>query len=222
MNHLRLNLFLNNSFLILNFFDTNFVVKILQLNVKGFDNNFSYLVIGAKKESVLIDPTGDKKIIENAIKKSKARLVLLLTTHSHPDHKELLNYFLQKNISLKNFKALKKEPFFVIAGLKIKTIFTPGHTKDSVCFLIENNLFTGDTLFVKGVGTTDYGGNKKQLKNSIELLSSFDKKIIVWPGHNYNGVKSTLGEAISNSHINPSEKTLEKIQKKVLEYEKKV
>ncbi len=195
-------------------------MKIIQLNVRGFDNNFSYIIIGKDNKSILIDPTGEKSLIEKTIKENNLKIVLLLCTHSHPDHIELLDYFKQKNIPSKNFEQLKKEPVFFVNEIKIQTIFTPGHTKDSVCFLIEKNLFTGDTLFVKGVGTTAYGGNEKELEKTLKKLDSFVKKIIIWPGHNYNGSKTTLGEALLFAHKKPSAKVLEKIKKKVEMYEK--
>ncbi|MDD3083762.1 MAG: MBL fold metallo-hydrolase, partial [Candidatus ainarchaeum sp.] len=149
-------------------------MKIIQLNVFGFDNNYSYLIVGKNNETIIIDPTGEKDLIEKEIQKNNLKIRLLLITHSHPDHIELVEYFKSRGIPLKNFEELKNNPLFEIFGIKIKTIFVPGHTKDSVCFLIKNNLFTGDTLFVNGIGTTSFGGNKKQLKNSIKLLSKLD------------------------------------------------
>ncbi len=195
-------------------------MEIIQLSVNGFDNNFSYLLVGKNNEAIIIDPTGDKKTILETLKSENLSLVLQLLTHSHPDHKELVQDFLNEGVPLKSFSDLKKEPIFFISGIKIKTIFTPGHSKDSVCFLVENNLFTGDTLFVKGVGTTAFGGNKKQLEQSLKFLSSLDKDIIVWPGHDYGGKKSSLGKALSNSGFLPEKEELKKFFKKVAEYEK--
>jgi glyoxylase-like metal-dependent hydrolase (beta-lactamase superfamily II) len=195
-------------------------MQIIQLNVGGFDNNYSYLLVGENNEAILIDPTGAKEVIEQAIKDNNLKLVMQLLTHDHFDHTELVDYFKDKGIPLKSFEDLKKENTFEIAKIKVRTLFTPGHTKDGVCFKIENNLFTGDTLFVAGIGTIDYGGNEKELQESLAFLSTLDKEIILWPGHNYGGAKSTLGQALENSHIKPSEEMLEQIKKKVKEYEK--
>jgi hydroxyacylglutathione hydrolase len=196
-------------------------MKIIQVNVNGFDNNFSYIIMSNNNDSLLIDPTGDKKILDDAIKKNNVVIKMILITHSHPDHTELLDYFLKKNVCVKKFCDLKKNPIFFMNEIKIKTIFTPGHTKDSVCFLIKNNIFTGDTLFVKGLGTTSFGGNRLDQKKSIELLQGLDKKIIVWPGHDYNGSKTSLGKALFFVSEKPSDKIFEEIKKKVLDYEKK-
>jgi glyoxylase-like metal-dependent hydrolase (beta-lactamase superfamily II) len=200
------------------------MIKVIQLNVHGFDNNFSYIVFNENsKECIIIDPTGELKIIQSALETNNIKVKTILLTHSHPDHCELFDYF--KSIGINSF--VPKEGFvgqveeILVAGINVKVIHVPGHTKESVCFLIENNLFSGDTLFVRGVGTTDYGGNDSELGLSLAFLSTLDKKIVLWPGHDYGGTKAFLGEALNNSHIKPSEKTLEKIKKKVEEYEKK-
>jgi hydroxyacylglutathione hydrolase len=196
------------------------MIKILQLAVGGFDKNFSYLIYDENKIAVLIDPTGDKEIIEKAIKENSLEVILQLLTHRHPDHTELVPYFKEKGIPFLQYEDFLKESGFRVGSILIKTIFTPGHTSDSVCFLIEENLFTGDTLFVKGVGTTAYGGDEKKLHNSLNKLETLPKDMIVWPGHNYNGNKTTLGDALKFAHKKPSEKVLEEIKKKVKEYEK--
>ena len=202
------------------------MVKIKQISVRGFDNNFSYLVTGDgihSNEGVLIDPTGNAETIENEISKNKLKILLQIFTHSHPDHCELLEYFQKKGIPqfIPKEKPLGAVEKLEVAGMKINIIHTPGHTKESVCFLIENNLFTGDTLLVKGVGTTRYGGDEKLLDNSLQLISTLNEKTTLWPGHAYGGNSSTLGEALANSHIRPSPKTHELIKKKVEEYESK-
>jgi len=199
------------------------MANVLQLEVGGFDKNYSYLVTGkSKNETILIDPTGSVEVIENAIQKNELKVVLILLTHSHPDHKELASHFALTGIKVFEPKKglVGRAEEISVAEMKIEAIHTPGHTPESVCYLIDKNIFSGDTLFVKGVGTTAYGGNDKELKESLDFLSSFDKKLRLWPGHNYGGTSSTLGTALSNSHIKPSEKTLEEIKKRVEAYEK--
>jgi glyoxylase-like metal-dependent hydrolase (beta-lactamase superfamily II) len=195
-------------------------MKIVQLNVGGFDNNYSYLIFDENNVGLLIDPTGNKEIIEKTIKKYGVLIALQLITHRHPDHVELVPHFKEKGVPFLQFEDFIKEPGFLVGSILVKVIFTPGHTSDSVCFLIENNLFTVDTLFVKGIGTTDYGGNKKEQEKSLKKLEILNKKIIVWPGHNYNGEKTTLREALSFVHKKPSKKTLDKIKKNIEKYEK--
>jgi glyoxylase-like metal-dependent hydrolase (beta-lactamase superfamily II) len=196
-------------------------MKIIQLSVGGFDNNFSYIVVGENNEAILIDSTGSEKIIDSSIKENNLKVVMLLFTHAHPDHIELLPYYREKGIGIKYFEDLKNESTFTCAGIKIETIFAPGHTFDSVCFLIENNLFTGDTLFVKGVGTTSYGGNEKELENTLQKFFELPQDIIIWPGHDYGGKSSTLAKALANIHLRPSKETMKKIHEKVKEYNSK-
>jgi len=198
-------------------------MKIIQIEVKGFDNNFSYLIIGKNNKSILIDPTGDIESIQKEITKNKTNIIGILLTHSHPDHCELVEHF-SKNTKVLFPKEgkLGEIELIKLAGLEIKLIHLPGHTNDSVAYYIENNLFSGDTIFCKGVGTTAYGGNLEELKNSLNFLFSLEKNIILWPGHNYGGATCTLIEALNNSHIHPGKKALEKIHKMVSEYESKL
>lgn len=176
-------------------------MKIIQIPVKGFDSNFSYLLVGTAGKAVLIDPAGSIEKIEHAINKNKLRIALQLITHSHPDHTQNVDYFSKKGIPLKKFLDLKKGPSFEAAGMKIETLFLPGHTSDSACFLTGNNLFTGDVLFADGAGRTDFGGSETEMRSSLEKLAALSKKnpeIIIWPGHNYGGAKSTLKKALEN------------------------
>lgn len=200
-------------------------MELVQIDVKGFDNNFSYILIGEKEgeynKGVIIDPTGDLNIILKVIKEKKVKLVAQLLTHAHPDHIENVDYFLEQGVPLKKFSDFEKKSEFVLAGIKFKTYFTKGHTFDSVCFLVAGgNLITGDTLFVRGVGTTAYGGNDIELKDSLDFLHTLNGELKIWPGHNYGGATETLKVALENSTIKPSEKTLLEIKKRVEEYEK--
>ncbi len=86
--------------------------------------------------------------------------------------------------------------------LRIEVIHTPGHTPGSVCFLINGNLFTGDTLFVGAVGRTDLpGGSLDILLKSLEQkLMTLPKETIVWPGHDYGETPATtIGREIKEN-----------------------
>jgi glyoxylase-like metal-dependent hydrolase (beta-lactamase superfamily II) len=195
-------------------------MELLQIDIKGLDSNFSYILMGKNNEGVIIDPTGDLEKILSVIKEKNVKLLVQLLTHGHPDHIENVDYFLEQGVPLKKFEDFEKNPEFELAGIKFKTYFTPGHTSDSVCFLVENNLITGDTLFVRGVGTTAYGGNDLELKDSLDFLHTLNGDLKIWPGHNYGGESAHLKIALSNSTIKPDDKTLENIKKRVSEYEK--
>lgn len=71
-----------------------------------------------------------------------------------------------------------------LCGIKIKVLATPGHSKGSCCFIINDMLFSGDTLFKEGVGRTDfYGGSAEELKKSLKTLFNLDKDYLVYTGH---------------------------------------
>ncbi len=84
------------------------------------------------------------------------------------------------------------------AGPPIEVIHTPGHTPGSICLLMENNLFSGDTLFAGGVGRTDLpGGNTGELMRSIkERIFTLDLEVRVFPGH---GPSTSVGYEKSNN-----------------------
>jgi glyoxylase-like metal-dependent hydrolase (beta-lactamase superfamily II) len=92
-----------------------------------------------------------------------------------------------------------------LGKLTLEFIHTPGHTPGAACVLVENNLITGDTLFVGAVGRTDLpGGSMETLLNSIkEKLLPLPEDTVVWPGHDYGDQPtSTLGrEKETNPYI---------------------
>ena len=79
-----------------------------------------------------------------------------------------------------------------LAGLKIRVIQTPGHTEGSVCLLVEDAMFSGDTLFAGSCGRTDLpGGSWATILKSLKRLAAMDKDYAVYPGH---GPSTTLAE----------------------------
>ena len=91
---------------------------------------------------------------------------------------------------------VKDKDILEMGTLKINIIHTPGHTPGSICVYINGNLFTGDTLFVGAVGRTDLpGGSFEQLLDSIkEKILPLPDETIIWPGHGYEGDRSTLAK----------------------------
>ncbi|MBP5177059.1 MAG: MBL fold metallo-hydrolase, partial [Clostridia bacterium] len=93
-----------------------------------------------------------------------------------------------------------KEGDYDVCGFKVKVIETPGHTEGSVAYLIEDRLFTGDTMFMNGFGRTDFPtGDADKLFDSIKKLLTLDKKVTVYPGH---GERTTIArEAVFYSDM---------------------
>lgn len=91
------------------------------------------------------------------------------------------------------------EPVLKLGNFDIKWLFTPGHTEGSVCFIIGEYIFTGDTLFADGVGRTDLpGGDQNILFQSLQRLNDLDQSLILCPGH---GSLGNLGHALGNVHF---------------------
>ena len=91
---------------------------------------------------------------------------------------------------------VKDNEIIDIDNLKIKSLYTPGHTSDSYSFLLNNFLFTGDTLLINGTGRTDFqNGSSKDAYNSLfNNLLKLPEETLVYPGHDYNGkFSSTIG-----------------------------
>ncbi len=84
-----------------------------------------------------------------------------------------------------------------IEGLSLTVIYTPGHTDDSYCFLMGDRVFTGDTLFIRGTGRTDFqhGDARAQYDSIFNKLLTLPSETLVYPGHDYKGdTVSTIGE----------------------------
>ncbi|MCS7123012.1 MAG: hydroxyacylglutathione hydrolase family protein [Candidatus Aenigmarchaeota archaeon] len=167
--------------------------------------NFTYIIADEKtKEAFVIDPTDSKKVLD-VIEKEKLILKLIINTHSHFDHikgnEELVKVAKAKIVAHENSKIncdikVKDGDILKVGNIEIKIIHTPGHTNDSICLLIDDMLFTGDTIFVKSFGRTDLPtGSFNDLLNSIKKLEKLDDNIKIFPGHDYGDKDfSTLRE----------------------------
>ena len=113
------------------------------------------------------------------------QIELIILTHNHWDHIGNIDIFENAQI-YGNKTDFKCKEVLDLDNLKMKEIViikTPGHTRGSVCFLYEDVLFSGDTIFHNGIGRTDLpGGSETEMKNSLEKLKKIDYKILC-PGH---------------------------------------
>jgi glyoxylase-like metal-dependent hydrolase (beta-lactamase superfamily II) len=176
-----------------------------------FDNKsstYTYLIASAKgREAVIIDP-----VIENvesyikSLNELDLKLVKVIDTHIHADHvtgasklKRATNcstlmgeHTPADAVEIK----VKDDEIIKIDQIEIKAMYTPGHTSDSYSFLMNNYLFSGDTLLINGTGRTDFqNGSSKDAYNSIfNRLLKLPEDTILYPGHDYNGKESsTIG-----------------------------
>jgi hydroxyacylglutathione hydrolase len=192
-------------------------VIIKQIMVGGFEVFTYVVACPETKEAVVIDPAGEEEKILSLIAEQGFRVKYILNTHGHADHvlanerlKEALSvptcmheldiqFFSQKEVRELSAaelglqapdpaeRALKDGDVLKVGALDIRVIHTPGHTPGSVCYLVDGNLFTGDTLFVGAAGRTDLvGGSLDMLVDSIEKkILPLPKETVIWPGHDY-------------------------------------
>lgn len=175
--------------------------------VTGVFETNTYLLISDKK-AIYIDPAGKAdKLTENL---NGLELVAIVLTHGHFDHikavDELydlykvdvylnpLDEFLARskvhNCLMGHFATIKcpiipiNEGILKIDDFIFDVVYAPGHTQGSCILKIDNVLFVGDVLFKGSIGRTDlYGGSEKQMRQSLRLFKSFDKSLLVYPGH---------------------------------------
>ena len=183
----------------------------------GYDKNYSYLLTCLEAiSSIVVDASLELSRLQPFI---KTRPAAILITHSHHDHIKHINEYVEAYPEIKvighpksklnntpeiNYLPMKDNSVFKLGGLEIKTIHTPGHYYDSVCFLVENVIFTGDTLFIGRTGRTlSKGSNISDLYNSVyEKLLTLPGSTIIYPGHNYGSKPTmTMNENIKISNL---------------------
>lgn len=192
--------------------------------------NFAY-ILGCKKsgEAAIIDPGFEaEKLLETASELSM-KVVAVINTHGHSDHiaenREIVSETGAKVIAheLATFTVdqyIKDRETFKIGGLTIETVHTPGHSPDSVCFIVNDEIiFTGDTLFVSECGRTDLPGssNEDMYNSLVKIMRKMPDNLIVYPGHDYGPTKtSKMGDEKINNYT-LKERTKDEFLKFMLE-----
>ena len=172
-------------------------------------STYTYLISSGKgREALIIDPVFEKtQQYINLLNQLELKLVKVIDTHIHADHISGLAELRDKTkcITLMGEHApadvvsmtVKDSEVITIENIKLKSLYTPGHTDDSYSFLMNDRVFTGDTLLIKGTGRTDFqNGNPYDQYNSIfEKLLKLPDDTNVYPAHDYKGENvSTIGE----------------------------
>lgn len=166
--------------------------------------NFTYLLIDEINNScIIVDPSWDLDTIFEYIKKNNLQIKFIINTHSHFDHTLGNEQVVQvtrakimqhRNSPLHKDKILEDGDRIEFGSSIIDVIYTPGHTKDSICLIVDNEIIlTGDTIFVGSCGRLDLpGGSASEMFDSIYgKLSNLDEKLIVYPGHHYGSKKTS-------------------------------
>ena len=194
---------------------------IQRLVVGGLSANCYIVGSEDTREGLLIDPGGDAPDIRRAIEGSELDIGVIVLTHGHSDHIAALydiqqhtgaevaihaadadflegrgSFSMMFGISYKTpgppNRLLHDGDIVSAGGIELTVVHTPGHTPGSICLLGDDMVFTGDTLFFRGIGTTMMpGSSHRQLIESIHArLENLPDSTVIYPGH---GRQTTIG-----------------------------
>ncbi len=175
---------------------------------------YTYLISSGKgREALIIDPVIEKTdTYISYLKKLDLKLVKVIDTHIHADHVSGLKELKEQtdcatvmgekslseivNIHVKDNEQIK------IENIILTSMYTPGHTDCSYSFLMNDRIFTGDTLLINGTGRTDFqnGSSYDQYYSIFDRILKLPEKTFVYPAHDYKGNKvSTIGSEKKNN-----------------------
>ena len=177
-------------------------------------STYTYLISSGKgREALIIDP-----VLENVndyiklLKELELKLVKVIDTHIHADHITALNELNKRTSCVRimgeNSKSevidlkIKDNEKIKIENIELKAMYTPGHTDCSYSYLMNDRVFTGDTLLINGTGRTDFqnGSSYDAYESLFNKLLKLPEKTLVYPAHDYNGKKfSTIKNEKNNN-----------------------
>ena len=177
-------------------------------------STYTYIISSGKgREALIIDPVIEHtdeyiKVLNNL----ELKLVKVIDTHIHADHITGLNELNKRtnctrimgeksksevvDVRLKDNEKIKVE------SIELETIYTPGHTDCSYSYLMNDRVFTGDTLLINGTGRTDFqnGSSYDAYDSLFNKLLKLPEKTLVFPGHDYKGKKNSTIENEKNNN----------------------
>jgi len=177
-------------------------------------STYTYIISsGEGREALIIDPVIEHteeylKILE----KLKLKLVKVIDTHIHADHITALNELNKRTSCVRimgeNSKSevidlkIKDNEKINIENIELKAMYTPGHTDCSYSYLMNDRVFTGDTLLINGTGRTDFqnGSSEDAYESLFNKLLKLPEKTLVYPAHDYNGKKFSTIEKERNNN----------------------
>ncbi len=177
-------------------------------------STYTYIISSGKgREALIIDP-----VIEHTeeyikvLKNLDLKLVKVIDTHIHADHITALNE-LNKRTNCTRIMGEKSKSEVIdlkvkdnekinVENIELKAIYTPGHTDCSYCYVMNDRVFTGDTLLINGTGRTDFqSGSPYDAYDSLfNRLLKLPENTLVYPAHDYNGKRNSTIEAEKNNN----------------------
>lgn len=184
-------------------------------------STYTYLLAsGRGREAVVIDPVkGQMPAYLDLIKQLDLRLVRAIDTHTHADHVTALGDLRDETgcttIMGEFTKAecvseqVSEGDTIDVDGIRLKALYTPGHTDESFSFVLDGGgerpdaVFTGDVLLIRGTGRTDFqnGDAYKSYDSIVNKLFTLDDETLVYPAHDYKGF--TVSTIWEERHFNP-------------------
>lgn len=185
---------------------------ILFLKDRSITKNNVYIIVDREsRQAAIVDPACSIKDIERTLNRYCLDINKVLITHTHPDHIRSVEDVVKKynseayvsrveaqlyNYRCNNMKLFEDNDIITLGETKIKCLVTPGHTAGSSCFLLDEDIFVGDTIFMEGCGMcSSIGSSAYQMFDSINRIKhSIKDNIAVYPGHTYTiDVGKTIG-----------------------------
>tara|TARA_R110000868_G_scaffold84822_6_gene239005 strand:+ start:77684 stop:78370 length:687 start_codon:yes stop_codon:yes gene_type:complete len=176
---------------------------------------YSYLIASdIGREALIIDPVKSQlSVYLRLIEELQLKLVFAIDTHVHADHITALGK-LQEHTQCQtimgqespatcvSLRVKEGEPL-IVDSLVLNPLYTPGHTDDSYSFLMDDRVFTGDTLLIRGTGRTDFqnGDSEQQFDSLFNKLLCLPEHTLVYPGHDYHG--QTVSTIAEEKQFNP-------------------
>ena len=177
-------------------------------------STYTYILASGKgREALIIDPViEDTSSYTKILNELELKLVKVIDTHIHADHISAMAELKKRTncqtvmgehsksevVSLK----VKDNEKISIDGINLEALYTPGHTDDSYCFLMQDRIFTGDTLLINGTGRTDFqnGSSSEAYDSLFNKVLKLPNETIVYPAHDYKGNQfSTIGSEKKNN-----------------------
>ena len=187
----------------------------LKLN-HGQLTNYCYIIVdNTNGKAVIVDPAWQSDKISRKLTELNVTPVAILLTHSHYDHVNLADAFAKKYSSIvlmskdeidcygyrcTNLYPIENGSEFRLNNILIEPLATSGHTKGSVCYLIDQNLFSGDTLFIEGCGTCwGKGASVHAMFDSFQFLKkNISSSTRIFPGHSFGKEPGLMFEELKH------------------------